>query len=56
MSGVSVSERTIEQDGRIVKLYVMTPQRLTGKPGVLLFVHGGRLDRRQLPEPPAAAA
>jgi acetyl esterase len=41
LSGVTVAERTINQDGRAVKLYVMTPQRVTGKPGVLLFIHGG---------------
>ncbi len=41
MSGVVITERTITQDGRTVKLYVMTPQQLTGKPGVLLFIHGG---------------
>jgi acetyl esterase/lipase len=41
MSGVTVTERTITQDGRDVKLYIMTPQQITGKPGVLLFIHGG---------------
>jgi acetyl esterase len=41
MSGVITSERTISQDGRTVKLYIMTPQRPANKPGVLLFVHGG---------------
>jgi acetyl esterase len=41
MSGVTTSERVITQEGRTVKLYVMTPQRVTGKPGVLLFIHGG---------------
>jgi acetyl esterase len=41
MSGVTTTERVITQDGRTVKLYVMTPQRVTGKPGVLLFIHGG---------------
>lgn len=41
MSGVTTTERTITQDGRPVKLYVMTPERVTGKPGVLLFIHGG---------------
>ncbi|BDG04205.1 alpha/beta hydrolase [Anaeromyxobacter oryzae] len=41
MSGVSITERTIAQDGRTVKLYVMTPQPVTGTPGVLLFIHGG---------------
>jgi acetyl esterase len=41
MSGVTTTERSISQDGRTVKLYVMTPQHVTGKPGVLLFIHGG---------------
>ena len=41
MSGVSTSERTITQDGRTIKLYVMTPERVSQKPGVLLFIHGG---------------
>ena len=27
--------------GRTVKLYVMKPQHVSGKPGVLLFIHGG---------------
>ncbi len=41
MSGVKTVERTIVQDGRTLKLYVMTPEHLTGRPGVLLFIHGG---------------
>jgi acetyl esterase len=41
MSGVTVSERTITQDGRTVKLYVMKPEHVSGNPGVLLFIHGG---------------
>jgi acetyl esterase/lipase len=41
MSGVTTSERTISQDGRTVRLYIMTPERVSGKPGVLLFIHGG---------------
>ena len=41
MSGVTITERTITQDGRNVKLYIMAPQQVTGKPGVLLFIHGG---------------
>ena len=41
MSGVSTVEKTVTQDGRTVKLYIMTPQRVTDKPGVLLFIHGG---------------
>jgi acetyl esterase len=41
MSGVMTAERTITQGGRTVKLYIMTPKQQTGKPGVLLFIHGG---------------
>jgi len=41
MSGVTTTERTITQDGHTVKLYVMTPEHVSGKPGVLLFIHGG---------------
>ena len=41
MSGVTTTERTITQDGRTVKLYIMKPEHVTGKPGVLLFIHGG---------------
>jgi acetyl esterase/lipase len=41
MSGVTTTERMITQDGRSVKLYIMTPQPMTGKPGVLFFIHGG---------------
>ena len=41
MSGVTTVEKTISQDGRTVKLYVMTPEHVSGKPGVLLFIHGG---------------
>lgn len=41
MSGVTTVEKTINQDGRDVKLYIMTPEHVTGKPGVLLFIHGG---------------
>ncbi|MGJ4944614.1 alpha/beta hydrolase [Bradyrhizobium sp. HKCCYLS1011] len=41
MSGVTTTERTITQDGRRVKLYIVTPAHMTGKPGVLLFIHGG---------------
>lgn len=41
MSGVKIAERTITQDGRTVKLYIMSPEQVTGKPGVLLFIHGG---------------
>jgi acetyl esterase len=41
MSGVSVTEKTITQDGRTVKLYIMKPTQVGEKPGVLLFIHGG---------------
>jgi len=41
MSGVTIVERTITQDERTVKLYIMTPRHVTGKAGVLLFIHGG---------------
>jgi acetyl esterase/lipase len=41
MSGVTTTERTITQDGRTVKLYIMTPQQAAPNPGVLLFIHGG---------------
>lgn len=41
LSGVTTVEKTITQDGETVKLYIMTPQHVAGKPGVLLFIHGG---------------
>ncbi|HVI89650.1 MAG TPA: alpha/beta hydrolase [Dongiaceae bacterium] len=41
MSGVTTAEKTITQDGVTVKLYIMTPDHPTEKPGVLLFIHGG---------------
>lgn len=41
MSGVETSERTIVEDGRSVKIHIMKPTHTHGKPGVLLFLHGG---------------
>ena len=41
MSGVTTVEKTINQDGRTVKIYIMKPEHVTSKPGVLFFVHGG---------------
>jgi len=41
ISGQTTVERTITQNGRTVKLYIMTPQHVAGKPGVLFFIHGG---------------
>jgi acetyl esterase/lipase len=41
MTGVTTSERVIDQDGRKVKLYVMKPAQMSSNPGVLFFIHGG---------------
>lgn len=41
LSGVITSEKTISENGQRVKLYVMKPEHATGKPPVLLFIHGG---------------
>lgn len=41
MSGVTTTEQTITQNGRTVKLYIMKPERVSGTPGMLLFIHGG---------------
>ncbi|MGH6911799.1 MAG: alpha/beta hydrolase, partial [Phenylobacterium sp.] len=41
MSGVVTTERTITEGGHTVKLYIMKPEHMTGRPGVLLFIHGG---------------
>lgn len=41
MSGVSTTEQTITQDGQTVKIYIMKPEQVTARPGVLLFIHGG---------------
>ncbi|WP_064712399.1 alpha/beta hydrolase [Rhizobium bangladeshense] len=41
MSGVTTVTRTVSQDGRSVKIYIMKPDHVVGKPGVLLFIHGG---------------
>jgi acetyl esterase len=41
ISGVTTIEKTITEDGRTVKLYIMSPQQAADKPGVLLFIHGG---------------
>lgn len=32
--------RTINQDGRAVKPYIVKPQQVSGKPGALFFIHG----------------
>ncbi|HEY0791603.1 MAG TPA: alpha/beta hydrolase [Chthoniobacterales bacterium] len=41
LSGVTISEKTISQDHQSVKLYIMKPEKVTGTPPVLLFIHGG---------------
>ena len=41
MSGMAVTQQTISQDGRRVKLYIMKPEHVSGRPGVPLFIHGG---------------
>jgi acetyl esterase/lipase len=41
LSGVTISEKTISENGQSVKLYVMKPEKITGTPPVLLFIHGG---------------
>jgi acetyl esterase len=41
LSGVAISERMISENGQSVKLYIMKPDRVSGSPPVLLFIHGG---------------
>jgi len=41
ISGVSISEKVISQDGRSVKLYVVRPDDAEARPPVVLFIHGG---------------
>jgi acetyl esterase len=41
MSGVTTVQKTVTQNGRQVTLYIMQPDHVTGRPGVLLFIHGG---------------
>jgi acetyl esterase len=41
MSGVTITERSISANGRPVKLYIVKPANVTGKPPVILFIHGG---------------
>jgi acetyl esterase len=41
VSGVVISEKTISENGQSVKLYIMKPENVTGRPPVLLFIHGG---------------
>lgn len=40
MSGVTMSEQSLTVDGRTIKLFIMKPDRVEGRPGVILFIHG----------------
>jgi acetyl esterase len=41
ISGVTISERTVSENSRRVKLYIVKPEDVQGTPPVILFVHGG---------------
>jgi acetyl esterase/lipase len=41
LSGIDVSNRTIEQDGISVPITIVKPQGVTGTPPVFMFFHGG---------------
>ncbi len=41
VSGILINEKTISQDGRKVKLYVVKPENAKGSLPVVLFIHGG---------------
>lgn len=41
VSGVTINERTIRQDGRSVKIFVVSPENVRGTPPVFLYLHGG---------------
>jgi acetyl esterase len=41
MSGVTTTERTITQDGKTVKIYIMKPDHVAPEAGILFFIHGG---------------
>ena len=41
ISGVTTTERTITQNSRSVKIYIMKPDHAEANPGVLFFIHGG---------------
>ena len=57
MSGVTTVEKTVTQDGRTVKLYVMTPQQQGARQARHFVFRSWRsLDRRQLREPPTPTA
>lgn len=41
LSGIEVSNRTIEQDGIAVPITIVRPQGVTGTPPVFMYFHGG---------------
>ncbi|HTM95797.1 MAG TPA: alpha/beta hydrolase [Croceibacterium sp.] len=41
LSGITVAEKEITEDGRTVKLYIVKPEKVQGTPPVMLFIHGG---------------
>jgi acetyl esterase len=41
LSGIEVSNRTIEQDGITVPITIVRPQNVTGTPPAFMFFHGG---------------
>jgi acetyl esterase len=41
LSGITIAEKSIIEDGRTVKLYIVKPEKAQGKLPVILFLHGG---------------
>jgi acetyl esterase len=41
LSGINITEKTITQDGRQVKIYIVKPEKTNGTPPVFVFIHGG---------------
>jgi acetyl esterase len=41
LSGITISEKTVSENGQRVKLYIVRPDKIHGTPPVLLFIHGG---------------
>jgi acetyl esterase len=41
LSGITIAEKVITEDGRTVKLYIVKPEKTNGMPPVMLFIHGG---------------
>jgi acetyl esterase/lipase len=41
LSGITISEKTISENGQHVKLYIVKPSGVTGSLPALLFIHGG---------------